>query len=389
MRSIHNANLLLPNRINYQGWISFENETISATGVGTPPRIDESFDAEGLYLAPGFIDLHVHGGCGADFLDATAEAFATISRFHAAGGTTALAPTGATSTYQQFEVFLAVAGKAVTAGRLLPVHLEGPHLAETKAGAQNKALFTYPQRQQIDWLVSRASQIGTVTVAPELPGALEFIRAGADAGILMSAGHSEAMDEDMNAGVVSGLRKVTHLYNAMSSAKKVGLFRQAGLLEFALATPDLYCEIVADGVHVSPTLLKLAYQAKGPERMILVTDALAGTGLPPGSRFNLGNYVCKVANGYGVLEDESALAGSLARMIDLVRNMTTLVQAPLYEAVRMASLTPAEALGCSDRLGSLETGKLADFVLFDDRFRVRRTMVGGNTVYENRDNECS
>jgi N-acetylglucosamine-6-phosphate deacetylase len=166
MRSIHNANLLLPNRIIYQGWISFENETISATGVGTPPRIDESFDAEGLYLAPGFIDLHVHGGCGADFLDATAEAFATISRFHVAGGTTALAPTGATSTYQQFEVLLAMAGKVVTAGRLLPVHLEGPHLAETKAGAQNKALFTYPQRQQIDWLVSRASQIGTVTVAP-------------------------------------------------------------------------------------------------------------------------------------------------------------------------------------------------------------------------------
>ena len=175
----------------------------------------------------------------------------------------------------------------------------------------------------------------------------------------------------------------------MSTAKKIGLFRQAGLVEFALATPDLYCEIVADGVHVSPTLLKLAYQAKGPERMILITDALAGTGLPKGSRFNLGNYVCKVADGYGVLEDESALAGSLARMIDLVRNMTTLVQAPLYEAVRMASLTPAEALGWSDRLGSLETGKLADFVLFDDRFRIRRTMVGGNTVYENADNECS
>ena len=117
---------------------------------------------------------------------------------------------------------------------MLPVHLEGPHLAVTKAGAQNKALFTHPRPQQIDWLISRASQIGTVTVAPELPGALEFIRAGADAGILMSAGHSEAIDEDMIGAMASGSRKVTHLYNAMSSAKKIGLFRQAGLLEFAL-----------------------------------------------------------------------------------------------------------------------------------------------------------
>jgi N-acetylglucosamine-6-phosphate deacetylase len=382
MHSIHNARLIFPDRIIPHGSISFENGTISAAGEGLPVCPGESFDADGLYLAPGFIDIHVHGGGGADFLEASPEAIETISRFHAAGGTTSLTPTAATATYGQFERLLLATERASTVARLLPVHLEGPHLAGTKAGAQDKALFILPGREQIDWVFDRASQISAITVAPELPGAVQFIRAGAAAGVLMSAGHSEAMDEEMQIATDAGLRKVTHLYNVMSSAKKVGLFRQAGLLEFALGAADLYCELVADGFHVSGTLLRLAYKAKGPDRLVLVTDALAGSGLPVGSRFRLGTLACKVAEGYGVLEDESALAGSVARMIDLVRTMTALSGVPLHESVRMASLTPANALGRSHQLGSLESGKAADFVLFDDQFRVHRTIVSGKTVFE-------
>jgi N-acetylglucosamine-6-phosphate deacetylase len=382
MPSIYNARLILPERVIPDGWISFDNATISAAGEGVSVRSKESFDAQGLYLAPGFIDIHVHGGGGADFLDATPKAIETISQFHASGGTTALTPTAATATYRLFERLLLAAKRATTIGRLLPVHLEGPHLAGTKAGAQDKGLFTLPERDQIDWVVDRASQISAITVAPEIPGAIQFIRAGADAGILMSAGHSEAMDEEMKAATDAGVRKVTHLFNAMSSAKKVGLFRQAGLVEFALGTSDLYCEVIADGFHVSPTLLKLAYRAKGPDKLILVTDALAGAGLPVGSKFRLGNYACKVGGGFGVLEDDSAMAGSVARMIDLVRNMTALAGIPLHESVRMASLTPATALRRSHQLGSLEPGKAADFVLFDDQFQVHRTIVGGNMIFQ-------
>jgi N-acetylglucosamine-6-phosphate deacetylase len=383
MPSIHNAKLVLPESVIPDAWISFVDGTISGFGQGpsAPSSGSESFDAQGLYLAPGFIDIHVHGGGGADFLDATPEAIETISRFHAAGGTTALAPTAATATYRQFERVLGAAERAATIGRLLPAHLEGPHLAVTKAGAQDKTLFTPPNRNHTEWVVNRASQISTITVAPELPGAIQFIRAGADAGILMSAGHSDATDEEVRTATGAGLQKVTHLFNAMSSAKKVGLFRVAGLLEFALGTPELFCEVLADGFHVSPTLLRLAYRAKGPDRLILVTDALAGSGQPVGSRFHLGNYACKVGPGYSLLEDESALAGSIAHMINLVRNMTTLAGVPLYEAVRMASLTPAKALKRSDELGSLESGKAADFVLFDDQFQVHRTIVRGETVF--------
>jgi N-acetylglucosamine-6-phosphate deacetylase len=388
MPSIHNTKLVLPERVIPDGWISFDDGIICGTGQGSsaPSAESESFDGQGLYLAPGFIDIHVHGGAGADFLDATPEAIETISRFHAAGGTTALAPTAATATYGHFERLLVAAERAAAIGRLLPAHLEGPHLAATKAGAQDRTLFTLPDRNHTEWVVNRASQISTITVAPELPGAIQFIRAGADAGILMSAGHSDAMDEEVKAATDAGLRKVTHLFNAMSSARKVGLFREAGVLEFALGSTELYCEVVADGIHVSPTLLRLAYRAKGPDGLILVTDALAGAGQPVGSRFHLGNYACKVGPGYGLLEDESALAGSMAQMIDLVRNMITLVGVPLYEAVRMASLTPAKALGRSRELGSLESGKAADFVLFDDQFCIYRTIVRGETVFAKGEN---
>jgi N-acetylglucosamine-6-phosphate deacetylase len=381
---IHNAILVLPDRLLPSAWLAFDAGKITAIGTGQPPTETVLIDANGSYLAPGFVDIHVHGGNGADFLDATPDAFQTISKFHAGGGTTSLAPTAATATYRRFEEMLHTAAVAKTPGRLLPAHLEGPHLSKNRAGAQDYSLFSEPTAKEIEWIKARASQIGTITVAPELPGALDFIRACAQAGILMSAGHSEAMDEEMQAAVSFGLRKATHLYNAMGTAKKIGLFRQAGLLEFALGTPELYGELVADGFHVSPTLMRLAYQAKGADRLILVTDALAGAGLPEGAGFRLGNYRCRVGPGYGVLEDESALAGSLARMIDLVRNMTTLADVPLHEAVRMASFNPAEALGWAGRIGSLEVGKYADLVLFDDQFRVTCTIAGGEVVYRNR-----
>ena len=381
---IHNSALVLPDRLVPSAWLAFEAGKIITIGTGQPPTGTTIIDAGGSYLAPGFVDLHVHGGNGADFLDATPEAFQTISQFHASGGTTALAPTAATATYQKFDELLRVAAKVRTATRLLPAHLEGPHLSKNRAGAQDHSLFSNPTATEAIWIKERASEIGTITVAPELPGALDFIRGCAQAGVLMSAGHSEAMDEDMQAAVSFGLRKATHLYNAMGTAKKIGLFRQAGLLEFALGTPELYGELVADGFHVSPTLMRLAYQAKGADRLILVTDALAGAGLPEGASFRLGNYRCKVGPGYGVLGDESALAGSLARMIDLVRNMTTLADVPLHEAVWMASLNPAKSLGWADRIGSLEVGKYADLVLFDDQFRVTCTIASGEVVYRNR-----
>ena len=384
MRCIHNARLILPDRIADRAWLQIADEVIQVVGEGAPPDVHDRVDANGCYLAPGFIDLHVHGGGGSDFLDATAEAFLTAADFHLFGGTTAICPTAATTTYDHFESFLSAweSAKKSCQARLLPVHLEGPHLARAKAGAQNPKLMGPPGDKERDWILRRARSISQMTIAPELPGALELIEAATKAGVTMSAGHTEATDEDMQAAIEAGLRKVTHLFNAMSSASKRKLFRQAGTLEYALANANIFCELVADGFHVSPTLLKLAYRAKGADRIALVSDSLAGAGLPEGTKFRLGDMACKVGPGYALLEDGSALAGSLARMIDLVRTVTQQAGVPLYEAVRMASLTPATILGIDDRLGSIKPGKTADLVLFDDRFAIQRVWVAGKLVFD-------
>jgi N-acetylglucosamine-6-phosphate deacetylase len=382
VRCIYNARLVLEDRILREGWVSFKNGFIDQIGQGSPVGFDESLDGQNRYLSPGFIDLHVHGALGFDFLHAPSEGFAEAATYHVSGGTTALCPTAATATYDEYESVIATwqKAKSLTNCRLLPVHLEGPHLAPGKAGAQDPCLMKPPTQTDISWVNANASAISQITVAPELPGALEFIQAGAALGIKMSAGHTEASDADMQKAVDAGLIKVTHLFNAMSVASKKGLFRQAGVVEYALAVSNLFCELVADGFHVMPTLARLAYRAKGSDKVALITDALAGAGMPLGYSFQLGRLDCKVGQGFCMLADGSALAGSQARAIDLVQYMTKTVEVPLLEVIRMASLTPARILGREERFGSIARNKAADFVLFDDDFVVRDVWVGGEQV---------
>lgn len=382
MRCIYNARLILEDRILPEGWVSFEDGSIDRIGQGLPAPFAEGLDAQNRYLSPGFIDLHVHGAMGFDFLNAPSEGFAKAASYHLTGGTTALCPTAATATYDEFESAISTrsAAKNLTKCRLLPVHLEGPHLATGKAGAQDPKLMRTPTQADIKWILANASAISQITVAPELPGALEFIQAGAAAGIRMSAGHTEATADEMQKAVSAGVTKVTHLFNAMSVASKKGLFRQAGVLEYALAEPNLFCELVADRFHVLPTLARLAFRAKSAGELALVTDALAGAGMPLGYTFRLGRLECRVGQGFCVLADGSALAGSQARTIDLVRYMARTVEIPLPEVIRMATRTPARVLGCEQQFGSIAKNKSADFVLFDDDFVVRGVWVGGEPI---------
>jgi N-acetylglucosamine-6-phosphate deacetylase len=383
MLTIRNVRLLLPDRMIPNGWIVVNGDSVVEIGQGQPPsRSTEEFDGNNQYLSPGFIDLHVHGGNGEDFLDTDEEGFLKITDFHLSGGTTALTPTLATGKYSGYATALEHWDKARlrSRSRLLPLHLEGPHLAKNKSGAQDPNLMIPPTQSEIDWVILNASKISQITIAPELPGALDMIRSGIKAGIVFSAGHTEAMDEEMNAATTIGLNKVTHLYNAMSSAAKRGLFRQAGTLEFAMADPDIFCEIIGDGVHVTPTLFRLAYRAKGPGRIALITDALAGTGLPVGTSFRLGLLDCKIAEGYCVLADGSALAGSTSRMIDVVKTVATRMEVSLIDTIRMASLTPAMILNKDDQIGSIGVGKKADLILFDDRFNIHHVWVNGGNI---------
>jgi N-acetylglucosamine-6-phosphate deacetylase len=383
--AISRVQLILPNTILENAWVSFDNRTITDFGQGPPPDTAHVVDGLGHFLAPGFIDTHVHGANGSDFLDATPEAFSKIAEYHLSRGTTALCPTLATTTYERIAAVLDMWSQinapnklsVVPTARILPVHLEGPHLAATKAGAQDPKLLRSPTDGDIEWLVKNASRMAQMTVAPELPNALTLIQRCRAAGIVMSAGHTEAREEPVRTSISDGVTKVTHLFNAMTYAAKSGLFRQPGLAEYALIEDRLACELIADGFHVSTTLMKLAVRSKGAGRLLLVSDALAGAGLPLGSTFMLGSLRCRVAEGYCELADGSALAGSATTLMDQVRIMHQNVQVPLVDAVRMATHTPSSVLGIGDRYGSIARGCTADFVQFDADFRIHGVWVSG------------
>jgi len=379
MQGIHSVRLVLLDRVLENAWITNEHGTIAAFGQRERPAGVEWLDGGQLYVSPGLIDMHVHGGNGADALDGTPESLLRMSNYHLAHGTTSLCPTLISSTYERISIALQAWETARTQAnaRLLPLHLEGPHFAPTKAGAHDPALLHPATDSEISWLVERASGISQMTMAPELANARALMERGAKAGIVMSAGHTEAREEHMRPALDVGLHKVTHLYNAMTYAEKRGLFRHAGLAEFALTEDRLFCEIIADGVHVEPVLLKLAYQSKGADKLALISDALAGTGLPIGTEFTLGTLQAAVGERYCLLADGSALAGSATRMMDQVRIMTQTVGVPLHEAVRMATHTPARLLGQDHRLGSIAAGHAADLVHFDQNFRVHHVWVDG------------
>ncbi len=229
-------------------------------------------------------------------------------------------------------------------------------------------------------LLEHAAVIRRVTIAPELPGALDAIRAFYSREISVSGGHSDAWDEDARAAFDRGMRSVTHTFNCMSSARRRGVYRVAGLLEFALGEPDISCELIADGHHVSPTLMRMLYRAKGRRGICLVTDATAGAGLPDGSQFSSFGKDCIVESGACLLADRSSLVGSAARMIDLVRTMVREVNVPLHEAVAMATQNPARAIGLRNK-GSLSVGVDADFMVLSPRLDLVRTFACGEEIW--------
>jgi N-acetylglucosamine-6-phosphate deacetylase len=343
-------------------------------------RKHDVIDLDGNYLAPGFVDLHVHGALGRDTMDASAEAFRTICDFHAGGGTTSLLLTTATAPLDKIvSVLRAVRDSGSDIGAIAGVHVEGPFISRTKAGAQRTEFIQAPSPGAVQQLIEYASVIKRVTLAPELPGALEAIEAFHRRGISVSGGHSDAWDEDAHAALDRGMRSVTHTFNCMSRARRRGVYRIAGLLEFALSEPKISCELIADGHHVSPTLMKMLYRVKGPHGICLVTDATAGAGLPEGTEFALFGKDCIVENGVCLLADHSALAGSAARMIDLVRRMVRGVAVPLHEAVMMATENPARAIGLETR-GRLAVSTDADFVVLSPELEVVGLFIRGNEI---------
>ncbi len=356
------------------------------------PGIDRVISLGGGFLTPGLIDLHVHGGGGADFMDGTAEAALTVCQTHLRHGTTTLFPTTTTGTPAQLSAMLAacreaeelaVAEDTVPRARIAGVHLYGPYFAPDKVGCH------LPEQQRTPRVGEYRDYFSTgmvriATCAAELPGAATFYRHAKKHGCLITCGHSNSTYTEMQAAFAAGMRHVDHFWCAMSSVSSLrgrcGVPMQASMEQFVLMEPEMSTEVIADGCHLSDDLLRFAWRFKGPERLCLVTDASRALDQPAGEyRFGsaIDGPVFRSDGQVGWTLDGRGLASSVTGMDRMVRNMLRATGAAVPEVIRMASLTPAERVGIADQVGSIESGKRADLVLWSPRLHVKSVMLAG------------
>ncbi|WP_293732089.1 N-acetylglucosamine-6-phosphate deacetylase [uncultured Parabacteroides sp.] len=384
-----NGRLILPGGIGETGYVVIEDGKIAAVEKGEPagPLSGEVIDAHSLYISPGFIDLHTHGAGGADFMDGTVEAYLTVAETHARYGTTALLPTTLTcpdeELFHMFDVYTEAKARNTKGAHFLGIHLEGPYFAYSQRGAQDPANLKQPVPEHYMKILEASGDIVRWSIAPELPGALELGRLLKSRHILPSVGHTDAVCEEVTEAFESGYSLMTHLYSGMQGVTRRNAYRYAGAVEAAFLIDGMDVEIIADGIHLPKSLLQLIYKFKGADRIALITDSMRAAGMPEGT-YKLGSLkegqTVVVEDGVAKLPDRTAFAGSVATADRLVRTMVETAGVPLAEAVRMMTATPARILGVNDRKGSLQVGKDADIILFDDHIRVARTLIGGKTV---------
>lgn len=338
--------------------------------------------------APGFIDLHVHGGGGSDFADGDPESFRTVCRYHATGGTTSLLATIWASpidhTFKVLETARRCVGDVGDGAEQLGVHLEGPFLNPEKCGAHSVAYLKVPSRGLVEAFLEFVDVVRRITLAPELEGGVEAVKEFSSRGIMVSIGHSAAPYMVVEKAYTAGLSHATHLYNALGTSFKRGVYRVPGALESVLALDGITAELIADGVHVHPALIEVAVKVKGYEKLCLVTDAMRAAGMPDGV-YKLGSPLyapdAVVKNGISYTCDMKSLASTTIRMVDAVKYMTGLGY-PLRRVLAMASSVPARLIGVSHRKGYLKPGFDGDLVVLDRELNVVLTVVKGRIVYE-------
>lgn len=387
-----NGRIVLEDRILESGAVEMKGDQITAVHEQTPhTNAVETIDVQGHYLVPGFVDLHVHGGAGADFMDGTVEAFRTVCRAHARHGTTSLLPTTTVAPQEQHLAFFETCRRLKTEGTggaaILGAHFYGPYFGPEARGCHPSAALRAPEPVDFLPFLEYADCITTATVAPELPSAEAFVRACRQHGIRCNAGHSHATFEQVEAAVGWGIRHVDHLFCAMSDRARLRQTQaypmRGGLMEATLFFDMLTTEVIADGKHLSRELLLLAHKIKGPDKLALVTDCNRALDMPDG------DYLFGSVEGgepfvrrddVGLMPDGKALASGVMGLDHAVRTFHRLTGAPLVEVVRMASLTPARIAGWDHMLGSITPGKRADFVVLNETLDVRGVYLRGELL---------
>ncbi|MBJ6362024.1 N-acetylglucosamine-6-phosphate deacetylase [Paenibacillus sp. GCM10012307] len=381
---IHNVHLILENSID-KGALTVEDGIIAAVHIGEEAEAPEGatvIDGEGGYMLPGFIDMHVHGGDGSEYMNISLEGYEAISRFHASQGTTGLLATTVTASREDIEGVLACAAEfqehSGAYARLIGVHLEGPFISPKWPGAQNPAYIAKPQLSWVkSWNEHYPGLIRQLTLAPEAEGAMELISWLDKHGIIAAAGHTDADYETIVEAAEHGLSQAVHVFNAMTPLHH----RKPGTAGAVLTQDSICAEVIADGHHVHPAAIRLLLKAKPAEQVVLITDAMSAAGLGDGC-YKLGELDVHVKGGVATLAKEGNLAGSTLTMIQAFRYILEHSDLEPWQASRLASGNPARRLHIWEQTGSIAEGKLADLVWTDNEFRIRKTWVSGLAVNE-------
>lgn len=380
IKLIHNAIIYLPHQILAHGWLLIRDGIIEKIGVDAPPALDhaDNFDAHGNKVLPGFIDIHVHGAMGHETMDASPEGLISMAQYYAKHGVTSFLPTTWAAPFDRllpvFSNIRRVMGMSYAGAQILGVHVEGPFINPAKAGAQNPSAI-YPATQTLVNQLLEQETVKLVTLAPEIPENQQIIPLLWSHGVAVSAGHTTATYEDMEKAVELGVTSVTHTFNAMPPLHH----REPGAVGAALLMNELSCEVIADNIHLHPAILKMVASLKTADKMILVTDAIRGTGLPDGE-YPIDERTITIKNGEARLPNGN-LAGSTLTMDRAFRNMVAATNWSIDELLPAVTLTPARLIGVQDRKGSIEIGKDADLIIIDDDINVLNTFVMGNLVH--------
>ncbi|NMB46982.1 MAG: N-acetylglucosamine-6-phosphate deacetylase [Firmicutes bacterium] len=380
--TITNGQLVTPFHVT-PGTLVIEEGVITYAGPSAyaPKGIEPIFDAGGSYVTPGLIDIHVHGGGGGDAMDGTVTALEQMSQIFSRHGTTAFLPTTVTAAHGEILKAMGAVKQAAEKGtggaQVVGIHVEGPYISEKRRGAQNPAHIRLPSIEELEEI----RQVGgpllkLVTLAPEMEGALEVIRQLRSWGVTVAVGHSDASYDQVMAAHSWGANHICHIYNAMRGLHH----REPGVVGAALTCDDFAVELICDGVHVHPAAMELVFRAKGPDKVILITDTMRAMGLPVG-HYQLGGLKIDVSKEAARLTT-GELAGSTLSMAKAVKNAMEMLGVSWPEAVRMASYNPAHAVNLGHRKGSLTVGKDGDIAVFDDQLNTLATIVAGQVVYQ-------
>lgn len=377
---IINGTVLLPSgKWLENGSVLIEDSTIRSIATNNEWQADTVIDAAGGYVMPGGIDLHVHGGGGSDFMEATREAFVNAAEAHRRHGTTSIMPTMASSTVESMHRAAEVCDELIADPHsgIIGLHFEGPYFAPAMAGGQIPENIHMPDAEEYRFFIERYNSIKRWDASPELPGALEFASYMSSKGVVAGLAHTAATARQVEDGFNAGFSLATHFFNAMTTSHKVGPYKHEGTVEGVLLIDDFDVEVIADGIHVPAPMLKLLYKIKGAGHICLVTDAQACSASDTDKAFD---PRVVIYNGVCMLADHSAIAGSCATMDRLIRTYVLDAGVPLCEVSRMASETPARVMGIFDRKGSLAPGKDADIMIMDKNINLTHVIMMGKEV---------